>query len=303
MGSCRLHPATTVCAATSCTGTVETATRLCNGSGVCLPAAGTRDCSPYLCGPGGTCRASCTSSADCKPGLACIASRCSTIPNLALLWRFEESTGAVATDSSGNGINGTYTGASGVPAPSSNVPSMPGPTYTNSLSRDFTLASRHAVRVTMPALLRPTSIITISAWARVTGRGSVGAEIISGGNAYILRFRPTFVEVAKKVDNGAGADDWVTCTYDTNAVDGRWHHVAGVISANSVKLYLDGTERCSVPESRPFNYEAVGPDLWVGRHGLNTSTSYDLGGNVDEVRIFSRALSTSEIAVLAAGGN
>ena len=66
------------------------------------------------------------------------------MPGLALHWRFEETTGTTALDSSGSGFNGTYTGDTGTPTPSTSLPPV---RYTNTRSRDFVLANRQAVRL------------------------------------------------------------------------------------------------------------------------------------------------------------
>jgi hypothetical protein len=49
-----------------------------------------------------------------------------------------------------------------------------------------------------------------------------------------------------------------------------------------------------------MSYDLTG-NLTVGRHGAE-SGDYDLDGNIDDVRIYGRALSAAEIAGLAAGG-
>ena len=43
-----------------------------------------------------------------------------------------------------------------------------------------------------------------------------------------------------------------------------------------------------------------GPDLYVGRHGTD-DPDWDFGGNIDDVRIYTRALPPAEVAALAGG--
>jgi hypothetical protein len=73
-GACRQHVAGTTCTAGSCTGSTATNTATCDGIGHC-GAAGTHECSPYLCGAG-TCRTSCTAMTDCKAGYVCTSMAC-----------------------------------------------------------------------------------------------------------------------------------------------------------------------------------------------------------------------------------
>jgi hypothetical protein len=72
--ACRRHVAGTTCAAGSCTGSTATNTATCDGVGHC-GAAGTHECSPYLCGSG-VCRTSCTATIDCKAGYVCTSQAC-----------------------------------------------------------------------------------------------------------------------------------------------------------------------------------------------------------------------------------
>ena len=292
-GACRQWPAGTVCAPGSCTSGSEIAPRQCNGGGTCL-AGPTRDCSPYVCGAG-ACATTCSSSADCQIGRPCAGGKCAAIPDLTLFWRFEELGGATAIDSSANMLNGAYVGSVGLPAPSSAVPPLQ---YTNARSRSFTLANQHAVRLApLPAVLRPTAAITMALWYRATSVAGDGAELVSGGNAYTLRLGPTQIEVSKRT-SGAFVDCRATVP---GYLDGNWHHVVGVISPTGFTIYFDGTSRASCGQTQPINYSVAGPDFWVGRHGDNQG--YHFGGEIDEVRIYTRALNSAEIAALGAGGH
>lgn len=72
--------------------------------------------------------------------------------------------------------------------------------------------------------------------------------------------------------------------------DGRWHHLAGVRDGASAFLYLDGIRVAST-----FLDAMTAPGLGqisVARHG---ETAVCMGGYVDEVSIYSRALSDAEI--------
>ena len=87
----------------------------------------------------------------------------------------------------------------------------------------------------------------------------------------------------------------------TGHLDGRWHHVAAVISTTSMTTYLDGQEICQMANAQPMSYD-LGLDLFVGRHG-GGETTFDFIGNLDEVRVYSIALSAARVAALARGSN
>ena len=300
-GGCQLHPSGTECAR-SCTAAAET-TSQCNGLGVCVAGAA-RPCAPYLCGSE-ACASTCASSAACTPGHACTGGACVPMTGLVLHWRFEEPDGATVGDSSGNNLHGAATGSVGAPVPATAVP--PAISYANARSRAFTMAERHAVRLAnMPAALKPTNNLTISVWYRATavdasGGSASGSEIVSGGNAYLLRLRPTGPELFKEI----AGNNAVSCRGTTSTLlDGNWHHLAAVFGTTGFKAYFDGAVACTSTRGESISYSNsdVSDDLWVGRHG-NGQTQWDFGGNIDELRIYNRVLSDAEIAGLAAGGN
>jgi hypothetical protein len=112
--------------------------------------------------------------------------------------------------------------------------------------------------------LKPTRDVTLSAWNRTTTLDTNGAEVVSGGDHYLLRVGgATTIEFAKRVSNNMGGGTWVQCyAAVTGATDGNWHHIAGVNSAAGMKVYMDGVERCTDTEARDILYDL--PD----RHGL-----------------------------------
>jgi hypothetical protein len=304
-GACLLHPPTSTCVPSSCSGATETVARTCDGLGVCRPGGATRDCAPYFCA-GAACATSCASSADCQPGYSCSGQSCVRTPGLALYWRLEELIGALALDSSGNGFHGTYMGATGTPTPSALLPPL---MYPNTQSRAFTLANRQAIRLAgTPPALRPTSDVSISVWFRTTatdaeGGTPTGAELVSVGNNYLVRLRgnPVGIEFSKRPAQGGSP---VQCRVaQPNATDGNWHHLVGTSSAaEGVRLYFDGVLRCMSDRKDAISYTGAGSDVFVGRHA-NGEDQWDFGGNLDEIRIYTRALTLTEVMSLAQGRN
>ena len=105
----------------------------------------------YICGGTSTCASSCSSSAACRAGYSCVASRC-VLSGLLLYWALDEASGAQASDSSGNGFHGTGVGTSGIPAPSSSVPTL---RFADPRSRAFSKDGRHAIELKpMPSSLK-----------------------------------------------------------------------------------------------------------------------------------------------------
>jgi hypothetical protein len=89
-----------------------------------------------------------------------------------------------------------------------------------------------------------------------------------------------------------------TGTYNTTAEaninDGNWHHLAATYNGSDAKIYVDG-----VLNVTNTNYSGDLPNndyaLWIGRHYDASKTTNFFNGTMDEVKIYSRALSAEEI--------
>ena len=81
-----------------------------------------------------------------------------------------------------------------------------------------------------------------------------------------------------------------------------WHHAAVVLGASGARLYLDGTEAASSSDVtlRPTDLGAM-PNNWIGRSEFVADPYFD--GMIDEFRVYSRALSADEVAILFAAGS
>jgi hypothetical protein len=220
---------------------------------------------------------------------------------LVLHWRFDEASGSAALDSSGNGLAGSYTGVNGAPTPSTMSPAV---TFPDPHSRAFVMANDHGVRLaSMPAVLKPSNNVTVAAWYRTSqvdsdSDGATGSEIVSAGNQYLIRVRTTLIEFAKRSGSTGFGQCFATVP---NHRDGRWHHLAGISSSSGLTLYFDGVARCTSSDASDIIYDQSN-ELWVGRHG-NGNRDWSFEGNIDEVRVYNRALSAAEISRLAWGGD
>jgi Concanavalin A-like lectin/glucanases superfamily len=83
--------------------------------------------------------------------------------------------------------------------------------------------------------------------------------------------------------------------------DGQFHHVAGTYDGATYKLYVDGDLKGSVNDTTPVNYNGI---PWtIGTNYFTNSAYRTFNGVIDEVEIFNRALSQSEIQALYAAGS
>jgi hypothetical protein len=295
-------------------------------AGGCPAGTFGQTCQPCPACAHGTCNDGATGDGACSCTLGWGGPACDQTSTLAtglgLYWKFDETSGTVALDSSGNNVNGNYVTATGVfPTPAAGVvpPSM---TSWDPASLSFTW--RQAVQITAAspgfAFVRPANNMTISLWYRASASdlGANGSELVSIGDHLVIRIGKesnpatpfslqfnknytgtSYVQCQNPFPVGAGAP---------SLVDGSWHHIAAISSSTApgMAIYFDGTlVPCTKFNNSTFatsdiSYGGLGQDFWVGRHG-NNKTSYDFQGNLDELRIYNRVLSEVEIQALAQG--
>jgi hypothetical protein len=77
----------------------------------------------------------------------------------------------------------------------------------------------------------------------------------------------------------------------------EWVHMVGVQSNGTQYFYLNGEEVGSAPD----NQSLPASPIWMGGNRLGNFESY-LGGRLDEVVVWGRALSSNEVAALYNGG-
>jgi len=86
--------------------------------------------------------------------------------------------------------------------------------------------------------------------------------------------------------------------------DGQWHHVAGTFDNGRLSIYIDGSLETSVLGNVTFGtgltrygFVGIGSEATEFNGRPNAAGYYD--GDIDDLRIYSRALSQAEIAYLA----
>ena len=126
---------------------------------------------------------------------------------------------------------------------------------------------------------------TIEAWIKPNAMGNYG--IIGWGtwgtNNTVNALRLTSTGLV----NYWWANDLII---NTSNLAGAWHHVAATFDGTTRKIYLDGVV---VGSDNPASGHAV-PDASNLAIGVTNNTEY-FSGNIDEVRVWNRALCQSEI--------
>jgi hypothetical protein len=93
---------------------------------------------------------------------------------------------------------------------------------------------------------------------------------------------------------------------------GTWYHMTVVYdgtqssNADKLKIYLDGTQKTfdsfsgTVPST--ISYGSVSNN-WIGKPSYSTSYQHDFDGKIDEVVIYDKALTSTEVSALYNGGS
>ena len=102
--------------------------------------------------------------------------------------------------------------------------------------------------------------------------------------------------------NAAGTVNslWLPTATNNTARDGKWHHLAGIRRDTTMLLYLDGKEMGSM-SSTVGSYTLGGSYYYLGRDSRG-STYGAFNGEIGHARLWTRALSSNEVAAVAAYG-
>ncbi|MBI4174141.1 MAG: hypothetical protein HY517_00725, partial [Candidatus Aenigmarchaeota archaeon] len=199
-------------------------------------------------------------------------------------WRFE---GPDLNDSSGQGNYGNMTGANATA-----VQGRFGRALDFDGKDDFVVIGNQSAYHTM-------STVTVAAWIKTnatsTNRGIV-AKMFSGTSSFALRMDNDIAGLAE-FSTGNGTDIHSTSTTLVN--DNKWHLLAGTYNGTHQRLYVDGAL-----EDTDARYGLIGQSdelLCIGVFCTATGTggsAYAYNGSIDEVMIFNRSLTASEILQL-----
>ncbi|HEY3829717.1 MAG TPA: LamG domain-containing protein [Solirubrobacteraceae bacterium] len=206
-------------------------------------------------------------------------------------WSFNEGKGSVARDSSGHHDDGHLEG----------LAQWTKGRFQDGLSFDGSTAG---VDVPDSPLLEPAAV-TVSAWVNSSASPGIYRYIVAkGGNgcsaaSYGLYTGPGG-GIAFYVSRDGGYAWTLSPTVEPSSIwNGQWHNVVGTYDGSSVKLYLDGRQIGSgTPDTAPIPYGLpTSNDLEIGAYPWCSSS--DFSGNIDEVKVFNRALGSLEVGLAA----
>lgn len=223
--------------------------------------------------------------------------------NISAYYKLDETSGTTAYDSVAR-YNGTYV----------NTPTL-GQQGKVNYSINLT-SGTDAVNIT--TLARPVSNITVNAWMRSIDHGSVkvivGADDVNKGQlkrhfttyAYLGRFTVGLFTAT------GGEDYFYVDPSIINITDGLWHMVTFTYNTTNVYLYVDGVNRTvtlsgGLPSGNLGLFTNGSTTSYGTGISIGQNSPYDNGqqfiGGIDEVGIWNRSLSATEISQLYNSNN
>jgi Tol biopolymer transport system component len=199
---------------------------------------------------------------------------------LVAYWSFDNAS-ELGHDDSGNGHNGTVYGATSVSGICGNALGFDG------IDDD--------VRIQPSPDFDLTDNITIVAWVKCGD--SLRAPVISKGiNDGSFNYELIINEqgfVAFEFIDYPHTGQWHFIYSVSTINDTQWHHLAAAYDRTAVRIYIDGTLDAVVSDTAPMPVRAD-QSITIGRKTSSWPWDY-LKGDIDEVRIYNRALTAAEI--------
>jgi hypothetical protein len=207
---------------------------------------------------------------------------------LEAYWSFDRIGDDSVPDDSGSGLDGVLV----------NQPALVSGVSGRALSFN---GSNQWVNVGDPIALRLVGSMTISAWINSSAFPRDDAAIVSdhSGLGYQL---DTTIDEGPRTIGFKMADSYgrLMARYGkTPLATNRWYHVAGVYDADAKTLdvYLNGRRDDGCLSGRVSSRQRVSAkSVFIGRRA--SEQGFEFAGAVDDVRIYSRALSAGEIGEL-----
>jgi hypothetical protein len=192
-----------------------------------------------------------------------------------------------ANDESGNGNNGSVNGATLAPDRFGN----PASAYAFNGDGDYILVPDSAsFNFSYPITLSAWIYLNDSSAGGIVGQWGYGGE---GGDAFIIYIKNAKLGTYLPQGGDLGHIELLSSsTLDT----GQWYHVSMVSTGSLVTLYINGnpdtSEAITVQQVDSYQEVKIGLDerFYPDQNYLN--------GSIDDVRIYNRALTPSEIQVL-----
>lgn len=201
---------------------------------------------------------------------------------LVAWWKLDQIVGSTIIDSSGNGLTGTIIGSVGI---------MLDPERGHVLKLD----GDGFIDCGNDPAFDITGAIAVTAWMKARVDRPYSAIVTKGDSAWRLHMYSASDVIGFNYSGVERGGDtirrWAGTMGQTDVNDGVWHHVAGVYDGNEFRLYVDG--KLDKSKSAWGNGDKNNSPVYIGENSEVLGREWN--GLIDDVRIYSYALSDAEI--------
>ncbi len=214
-------------------------------------------------------------------------------------WPMDEGSGSTTIDQSANLGNGTW---NGTPIGNNNTYYTTG--KVGAYAGDFDGTTDFSDIANQGNFSFPNTTFTVAGWFQTVTTADdylVGKEGNTAGWGVVIdgycNTSGNLVVVIKDATN----NEYYECSTNKTLDDGSWHFFAAVITTNTTNaalqtstIYIDGLLNNGSWAADALPYSVSSADLRIGAR----TTGAFFSGSLDDLRIYSRALSAAEVAAL-----
>jgi hypothetical protein len=202
-------------------------------------------------------------------------------------WKFDGTGGRTVVDSSGSGLDGKLSGDAQI---------ISDPERGSVLSLD---GDGDYVDCGNNPAFDIADSITVAAWVNIDTVPQEWTTIVAKGNS---AWRLSTYRDQRKFHFAVtgwivGANWWING--DTEVAGSEWHYVCGTYDGANIRLYVDGVEDPSSPVAYSGSIGINVEPVYIGEDAGKPGRFWN--GLIDDVRIYSYALSEAEVKELYAG--
>jgi hypothetical protein len=202
-------------------------------------------------------------------------------PHMVLHLALDEASGTTAQDSSGNDNDAEVINASWVVGVSGNA-------------LDFDGAGDYADLGNKPAF-NLSSAFTVATWVRFSAFGD-RTIVAKGYDGSLVQYNFRYLWGDFCFTTWDGSSNYGSCT-SSNWSTGTWYFLVGSYDG-TWHTYVNGLEDSNEMNDIGATPKYNGRDTYLGALDNNGTPAYFLNGTLDDVRIYSRALSAAEVSAL-----
>ena len=198
-------------------------------------------------------------------------------------WKLDENTGVLARDASGNGNDGTLKNMTSADWQAGKQGSA---LYFDGADDDD-----YVVADALGSVNDYTTEITLAAWAKSDAS-------VPNQDGFLWKAYEGFVGSGDWNLSTSADGKWRGLNVTSNVtVDTNWHHIVSTVDASGSKIYIDGVlSNSNATTTLPNN--DTNSKVIIGTWYRSTLAGDDWDGKVDDVRIYSYALTQAQVAWL-----